>query len=32
VRTTIADGIRSLELAELATRSFKEGKALECSI
>jgi myo-inositol 2-dehydrogenase/D-chiro-inositol 1-dehydrogenase len=32
VRTTIADGIKSLELAELATRSFKEGKALECSI
>jgi myo-inositol 2-dehydrogenase/D-chiro-inositol 1-dehydrogenase len=32
VRTTIADGIKSLELAELATRSFKEDRALECSI
>ena len=32
VRTTISDGIKSLELAELATRSCKEGRALECSI
>jgi len=32
VRTTIADGIKSLQLAELATLSWKEGKALECSI
>jgi myo-inositol 2-dehydrogenase/D-chiro-inositol 1-dehydrogenase len=32
VRTTIEDGIKALELAELATRSWREGKALECSI
>jgi myo-inositol 2-dehydrogenase/D-chiro-inositol 1-dehydrogenase len=28
VRTTIADGIKALELAELATRSWQEGRAL----
>ena len=32
VRTTIEDGIKALELAELATRSWREGKALECAI
>ena len=32
VRTTIEDGIKALELAELATRSWREGRALECSI
>jgi myo-inositol 2-dehydrogenase/D-chiro-inositol 1-dehydrogenase len=32
VRTTIADGIKALELAELATRSWKEDKALDCSV
>jgi myo-inositol 2-dehydrogenase / D-chiro-inositol 1-dehydrogenase len=32
VRTTIEDGIKALELAELATRSWREGKALECSV
>jgi myo-inositol 2-dehydrogenase/D-chiro-inositol 1-dehydrogenase len=32
VRTTIDDGVKALELAELATRSWREGKALECSI
>lgn len=32
VRTTIADGIKSLELAELATQSWKEGRAIECSV
>ncbi|MBB3225983.1 myo-inositol 2-dehydrogenase/D-chiro-inositol 1-dehydrogenase [Luteibacter sp. Sphag1AF] len=32
VRTTIADGIRALELAELAARSWKEGRALECAV
>ncbi len=28
VRTTIEDGIKALELAELATRSWREGRAL----
>lgn len=32
VRTTIDDGVKALELAELATRSWREGKALACSI
>lgn len=32
VRTTIEDGIKALELAELATRSWREGKALECAV
>ena len=32
VRTTIEDGIKALELAELATRSWREGKAIECAI
>jgi myo-inositol 2-dehydrogenase/D-chiro-inositol 1-dehydrogenase len=32
VRTTIEDGIKALELAELATRSWREGRALECSV
>jgi myo-inositol 2-dehydrogenase/D-chiro-inositol 1-dehydrogenase len=32
VGTTIEDGIKALELAELATRSWREGKALECAI
>ena len=32
VRTTIEDGIKALELAELATRSWREGKVLECAI
>lgn len=32
VRTTIDDGIKALELAELATRSWREGKAIECAI
>jgi myo-inositol 2-dehydrogenase/D-chiro-inositol 1-dehydrogenase len=32
VRTTIEDGIKALELAELATQSWHEGRALECSI
>jgi len=32
VRTTIEDGIKALELAELATRSWREGKAIECVI
>ena len=30
VRTTIEDGIKALELAELATRSWREGRAAEC--
>lgn len=29
VRTTIEDGIKALELAELATRSWREGRALD---
>jgi myo-inositol 2-dehydrogenase/D-chiro-inositol 1-dehydrogenase len=29
VRTTLEDGIAALELAELATRSWREGRALE---
>lgn len=32
VRTTIEDGIKALELAETATRSWREGRALDCSI
>jgi myo-inositol 2-dehydrogenase/D-chiro-inositol 1-dehydrogenase len=32
VRTTIEDGIKALELAELATQSWREGKAMECRI
>lgn len=32
VRMTIEDGIKALELAELATRSWREGKAIECSV
>lgn len=32
VRTTIEDGIKALELAEMATRSWREGKAIECAI
>lgn len=32
VRTTLEDGIKALELAELATRSWREGRALECSV
>ena len=32
VRTTIEDGIKALELAQLATQSWREGRALECSI
>jgi myo-inositol 2-dehydrogenase / D-chiro-inositol 1-dehydrogenase len=32
VRTTIDDGIKALELAELATRSWREGKVLECAV
>jgi myo-inositol 2-dehydrogenase/D-chiro-inositol 1-dehydrogenase len=32
VRTTIEDGIKALELAELATRSWREGKALDCAV
>lgn len=32
VRTTIEDGIKALELAELATQSWREGKAIECRI
>jgi myo-inositol 2-dehydrogenase/D-chiro-inositol 1-dehydrogenase len=32
VRTTIEDGIKALELADLATRSWREGRALECSV
>jgi myo-inositol 2-dehydrogenase/D-chiro-inositol 1-dehydrogenase len=32
VQTTIADGIKALELAELATRSWMEGKVLDCSV
>jgi len=32
VRTTIEDGIKALELAELATQSWREGKAVECAI
>jgi myo-inositol 2-dehydrogenase / D-chiro-inositol 1-dehydrogenase len=32
VRTTIEDGVKALELAELATRSWREGKALECVV
>lgn len=32
VRTTIEDGIKALELAELATRSWREGKAIDCSV
>jgi myo-inositol 2-dehydrogenase/D-chiro-inositol 1-dehydrogenase len=32
VRTTIEDGIKALELAELATQSWREGRALECSV
>jgi myo-inositol 2-dehydrogenase/D-chiro-inositol 1-dehydrogenase len=32
VRTTIEDGIKALELAELATRSWREGKAIDCAV
>lgn len=32
VRTTIDDGIKALELAELATQSWREGRALDCSV
>jgi myo-inositol 2-dehydrogenase/D-chiro-inositol 1-dehydrogenase len=32
VRTTIADGIKALELAEAAARSWREGKVVEVSI
>lgn len=32
VRTTIEDGIKALELAELSTRSWREGRALECAV
>lgn len=32
VRTTIEDGIKALELAEAATQSWREGRAIECSI
>ncbi|HEX7817192.1 inositol 2-dehydrogenase [Dyella sp.] len=32
VRTTIEDGIKALELAELATQSWREGRAVECSV
>jgi myo-inositol 2-dehydrogenase/D-chiro-inositol 1-dehydrogenase len=32
VRTTIEDGIKALELAEVASRSWREGRALECAI
>ena len=32
VRTTIEDGIKALELAELATQSWREGTAIECAI
>jgi myo-inositol 2-dehydrogenase/D-chiro-inositol 1-dehydrogenase len=31
-RTSIEDGIKALALAELATQSWREGRALECSI
>jgi len=32
VRTTVADGLKALELAELATQSWREGRALECIV
>lgn len=32
VRTTIEDGIKALELAQLATQSWREGKAIECAV
>jgi myo-inositol 2-dehydrogenase / D-chiro-inositol 1-dehydrogenase len=31
-RTRIEDGIKALELAELATRSWREGRAIDCAI
>jgi myo-inositol 2-dehydrogenase/D-chiro-inositol 1-dehydrogenase len=32
VRTTIADGIKALELAEAAARSWREGQAVAVNI
>jgi len=29
---SLSDGIKALELAELATRSWREGRALSCSV
>jgi len=29
VRTTVADGLKALELAEAATRSWREGRAIK---
>lgn len=32
VRTSIDDGIKALALAELATQSWREGRALDCAV